>query len=216
VQVEIMASQSPPQAGLAGPRSAFIQWLVIGVAGVTFLFVASAHLPDSIKLPGVLTIGLGIAAGWAWGLLGKSMHIAPNRLIAVIVGIAIAGAELLSAWKSHQDRAEYLNRKWQPLQNDPIAQAVRESLSQERDHETPSEREQRLKKLAELDGADAIRWKRLKFRGYLASRMERLKIRALMPAPWPELVWGIEILLGSALGAWLAVSVMQARPPQSL
>jgi hypothetical protein len=210
-----MPSDLPPQESLSGSRAVFIQWLVIGVAGVAFVFVASAHLPDTIKLPGVLTVGLGLAAGWVWGRLGQSLHLPIRRFLFVVVWFTIAGAEILGSWKNHQDRAEYLQEKWQPLVNDPVAQAVRESLSQDRDDESPEDREMRMKQLAKLDQADAIRWRRLEFHGYLASRVVRLNIRGLTSAPWPELIWGTEILLGSALGTWLGMSVLQTRSPPS-
>lgn len=204
-------SPSPTQPDAQGSRAALIQWLVIGVAGVGFVFVASAHLPDGIKLPGVLTVGLGAAAGWGWGRFGRSLRIAPNGVVAIIVWCAIAGAEVLGAWKNHHDRAEYLREKWQALLNGPVAQGQRDALAQEPENESAEDREKRLKQLADLERADAPRWQRLEFHGYLSSRMERLKIRALLPYPRPELVWAAEVILGSTLGAWLTMSAL--RPP---
>jgi hypothetical protein len=207
------ADSSPPQETLPGDRTAFIQWLVIGAAGVAFAFVASVHLPDAIKLPGVLTIGLGGVAGWGWGRFGQSMHIAPSRFVAVVIWIAIAGAELLGGWKSHQDRATDKTRKLEPILNDPIAIAIRETLQREPENETPDLRDFRLQQLAKMDQDDATRLKQLEFHAYLASRIDRLKNHTLKSYPWPELIWGIEILCGSTLGAWLAVSILQTRPP---
>ncbi len=206
-------SPLPQQESLPGTRSGFIQWLVIGTAGVAFAFVAAVHLPDAIKLPGVLTVGLGAAAGWAWGRFGQSLDMIPHRSAAVFVWIAIAGAELLGGWKSHQDRATDKMRKLEPILNDPIAFAIRETLQKVPENETPEHRDFRLQQLAKLNQDDATRLKQLEFHAYLASRVERLKNHTLKSYPWPELIWGIEILLGSTLGAWLAMSTLQTRPP---
>ena len=206
------ADPTPQQDSLSGARSALVQWLVIGVAGVAFTFVAAVHLPDAIKLPGVLTVGLGAAAGWAWGKFGQSMQISSNKMVTVIVWTTIAVAELLGAWKSHQDRAAVKRQKFQPLWNDPIAIAIRERLQEEPESETPEHRDFRLQQLAKLNQDDATRLQQLEFHAYLASRIERLKIRSLASSPWPELIWGTEILLGSTLGAWLAISALQTRP----
>ena len=205
---------TPPDA-TPHPRAGILQWLAIGIAGAGFAFVASAHLPDGIKFPGVLTMGLGALVGWGWGQLGKSLEISPSKGLAVIVWIVLAGAELLGTWKHHQDRADYLRVKWQALQNDPIALVVRDALTQEPENETVEARKERLQRLADLDESDAIRARRLEFRGYLKSRMERLKIRALTIGMWPEIVWGIEVLLGSTLGAWLALAVLRQRLPSN-
>jgi hypothetical protein len=206
------ADSSAQQESLPGGRTASVQWLVIGVAGVAFVFVATVHLPDAMKLPGVLTVGLGAAAGWAWGKFGQSMRIAPDRFAAAIVWSAIAGAELLGAWKSHHDRAAVKREKFQPLWNDPIAIAIRARLQEEPEDETPEHRDFRLQQLAKLNQDDATRLQKLEFHAYLASRVERLKIRSLASPPWPELIWGSEIFLGSTLGAWLATSALQTRP----
>lgn len=206
------AESSPQQESQPGERSAFVQWLVIGIAGVAFAFVAAVHLPDACKLPGVLTVGLGAAAGWAWGRFGQSMRIAPDKFAAAIVWSAIAGAELLGAWKSHQDRAAVKRQKFQPLWNDPIAIAIRDQLQQEPENETSEHRDFRLQQLAKLNQDDATRLQQLEFHAYLAGRVERLKLRSLASPPWPELIWGAEILLGSTLGTWLAISALQTRP----
>jgi hypothetical protein len=210
-----MTADSLPQEKLPDRRSAIFQWIAIGVAGVGFFAVAAVHIPDQYKFPGVLTVGLGLAAGWGWGRFGRSLQIEPRRTIAVIVGFTIAGAELLGTWKDHQDRAVYLRGKWEARVNDPIAVALKADLARDREGQTAQEKEQRLQQLAEMEQADALRWGRLEFHGYLASRMERTGIRALQQGSWPEVVWGVEVLLGSALGAWLALIVLQGNSPRT-
>ncbi|MBI3865013.1 MAG: hypothetical protein HY290_24325 [Planctomycetia bacterium] len=206
-----MAAVPPPPTAVQSPRAAFIQWLIIGTAGVGFVFVAATHLPDGIKLPGVLTVGLGAAAGWGWGRFGRSLEIGRSALVPVIVFVAIAAAELLATWKQHEDRAADLGKKWLPHINNPIAVEVREQLERAPEGETAEQREARLKQLADMDRADARRLERLEFRGYLTSRMERLTPERLRTQPWPWIVWAAEILLGSAAGAWLAFGQMRTR-----
>jgi hypothetical protein len=202
---------SPPNT--PDRRAALLQWIAIGIAGVGFAFVAAVHVPDQYKFPGVLTIGLAVAAGWGWGRFGRSLAIEPRWTLALLVAGTIAGAEILATWKDHQDRAAYLRGKWEARVNDPIALALKSDLARDRDNEGPEEKSQRLQQLAELERADAIRWQRLEFHGYLTSRMERTKMRALEQARWPEIVWGIEVFLGSVLGAWLALTMLQSPAP---
>jgi hypothetical protein len=210
-----MSAESPQPQQPNAPSVPWFQWLVLGIAGVAFVFVASVHLPDALKIPGFLTVGLGAAAGWGWGRLGQSQGITPSRWIAVVVWSTLAAAELLAAWKSHTDQAEFLRNKWRPIMNNPVVVGYRESLVQEPENESPDEREARLQQLAELDEGDSKRLKRLEFRGYLASRFERFKSHALTTDPWPLLIWLIEVLAGSTIGAWLALSALRTAPRQS-
>jgi hypothetical protein len=205
------ADASPPDSPPPN-RTETGKWLAIGIAGAAFAFVAAAHLPDAVRFPGVLTVGLAVAVGWGWGRLGQSLGISPNKVFVPIVWLALLGAELLGAWKTHQDRAEYLRVKWQVLQNDPIVVAVREQLTQEPEHEPFEARQERLRRLADMNEKDALRARRLEFHGYLTSRMERLKIRVLATGYWPEIVWSVELLAGCTLGTYLAIMALKQRP----
>ncbi|MBS0267077.1 MAG: hypothetical protein JSS02_34445 [Planctomycetes bacterium] len=210
-----MVAEDPPQGPPTAGPPRLRQWLVIGAVGVAFAFVAAAHLPDGIKFPGVLTIGLGAVAGWGWGRFGQALEISGRRFLVPVVFTGLLIAELLGAWKHHQDRAEHLREKWQGLRNDPIALAVRDALAQEPENETPEARRERLQRLAEFDERESLRERRLEFHGYLVSRMERLKNRPLTTGYWPEIVWGAEILLGSALGTFLAIAGLRRSAPVS-
>src|SRR5258708_1261043 len=94
-----MPEIAPPPTGDASTTRAFVRWLVVGIAAVGLLFVASVHLPDSIKVPGLFPVGLALAAGWGMGFWGTVMNIRPTLAVAIAAWLAIAGGEVIATVK---------------------------------------------------------------------------------------------------------------------
>ena len=195
------------------PRPAVFSWLAVGFAGTAFLFVLATHAPDGWQIPGVLTTALGCAIGWGWGKLGQSLLIPRRASVCLVVGLALAGGQFLGAWKTHQDRVQFLKSKMQPIGIDSISTGAREALNTDRDDETAEEREARLKLRDNFNAAEQhakeMQSRRLEFTSSLAARLERTGKPGLMQAPWPFVVWCVEVVLGSVLGAGLAYSTLK-------
>jgi hypothetical protein len=210
---DALPSEGTPAGILPNAPPAFFPWYMIGIAGSAFLFVAATHLPDQLKFPVISTVGLALLAGWGCGRLGRSWRIPFRQRHLVVIGITLVGAQLLAAWKTHQDRVRFLKEKWEKTLSDPMSEAIRQNLTTPVDGETAEQRTQRLDLLQKFEADEAAaqvaQARRLQFTTFLAGRMERSGFAALTRAPWPLVVWCGEVLVGAVLGALLAGSLLK-------
>lgn len=212
------ADRSPtPNDASEGEPGRFFRWLIVGATGVALLFVVSAHLPETVKVPGLFAVALGAAAGWGLGRWGAAIGLAPSAAVAIAAGVAIAGGEGLAAAKTQRDRARYLRAqpKWQESPRDPVTDHLREYLAQNPEGATDKDRELLEQMRADFATGEARRRERLAFLtfyGYLTHRIP--KDWGRWSYPWPAVFWGAEVLLGSLLGAWLTVQALSESSPR--
>jgi hypothetical protein len=211
------------------PAADVLVWFVIGTIAIAVLFSASVHVPQRIKLPGLSGIVLGVLAGWGLGWWAASKNLRRPAVLAVLTWAMIAAGEVLAAIETHQlgIRPEKPNAKPETIQRDMLTEGMRQYYSEEPDDLTEDElarwREGRdlfergEKKLEQA--REEVRLHR-SFYGYLANRMDPKKW-GKWTYPWPALFWGAEVILGSTLGACVALRTwrtsslrMVAAPPQ--
>jgi len=155
------------------------------------LFVLSVHLPETIKIPGLFTIGVGLLAGWGLGRWGIAQKIAPTVLVAIVAGLAIVAGDALATLKAYRDWVAYEeNPKWDS--NNPFVEMTRESLGEE---------------------IRQARLQRLTLSRFLASRVRWRGRIVKWPTPWPAVLWGAEALLAGSLGGWLALKTLRGGTP---
>jgi len=197
----------------ARDKGAWAVWIVVGAAGVGLFFAASVHLPESARLPGLLFVVLGSAAGWALGRWATAMKIRPTALVAVTAGLLILAGEVLAAAKMHREGVRIMRsqKQWQQFPDDPVSLGVKKYLSEEPENESDAEREQRRQTRDAFERTENLRRERLEyltFYGYLTHRIP--KQWGKWSSPWPAVFWGVEVLAGSALGGWLALVTLRA------
>ncbi len=190
----------------------FAGWLAVGVAGVGLLFVGSVHLPDTIKVPGLFPVGLAAIAGYGLGFLATSTGLRPTMTVAIVAWLAIAGGEVLSTCKTNTDRVAYL-RTLPQYQDAPdhTIENIKRSLATEPEVMTDTERRNRQELRDDIERGEAKQREmlsRLTFKGFLKERLP--KAWGKWNDPWPAVLWGAEILIGSTLGAWLTIFVMRS------
>ncbi|HEY2252164.1 MAG TPA: hypothetical protein VGH74_13920, partial [Planctomycetaceae bacterium] len=190
----------------------FVGWLVVGVAGVGLWFVGSVHLPDTIKVPGLFPVILALVAGTGLGLLGSWMQLRPTFTVAVVAWLTITGGEVVSTVKTNRDRVAYLRtlREWQDISGTPIDEALRRAREEQPAAQTDEEKKRRQEMLEQMEFGEAYRKERLArltFYGFLKERIP--KPWGKWSYPWPAVLWGAEIVIGSTLGAWLTLSILR-------
>lgn len=187
------APQTPP------PRNsiaAVLRWLLVGAIGMTVLAIVGAHTPMRVRLLGLFSLVYGLAGGLFLGKVAGAFHLRRSGAALVASFLLIAAAEAgltlesYRLWRAGQmARLERAAEEMRPLPTVPTSPPPPSGL--------PS--------LAQRQAAevllDAMRDDQVSFRRYLALRLTR---RGDWPAPWPAVIWSLELLLGSAAGAWFA------------
>ena len=212
-----MQDRPPGLIGDASGCRPFIRWMVVGIAGVGLFFVASVHLPDTIKVPGLFPVGLAAAAGWGLGRWGTAMNIRPTWAVAIAAWLAIAGGEVISTVKTNRDRVAYLRtlREWQDLSGHPIEEGLRRSQNEQPAAQSDEDKKRRQEIRDQIEFGESYRRERLKrltFYGFLKERVP--KAWGKWSYPWPVVFWGAEVVLGSTLGAWLTLCTLRNASPR--
>jgi hypothetical protein len=216
-----MSTGTSPHAAHNAPSGEllpFVQWLATGAAGVALLFVIADQFPQRLKLFVFFPLAVACIAAWGLGRWGARFSIRAGSLFLISSGLIIAGASLLVAIKTHRDGVRtMLSQKYWQQPPDPVSAKFKEFVQAEPEDETPAAREQRLAVLAAIERGEAMHREQrdyLTFYGYLANRIP--KVWGKWTYPWPVVFWIAEILLGSSLGAWLALWTLQANSPRDL
>jgi hypothetical protein len=136
----------------------------------------------------------------------------------VASGLIIAIASVLIAVKTHRDGLRtMLHQKYWQLPPDPVSANFKEFVQTEPEDETPEAREQRLAVLAAIERGETMHKEQrdyLSFYGYLANRIP--KSWGKWQYPWPAVFWVGEIVLGSTLGACLALRTLRTSSPPTI
>ena len=209
------------QTGETSSRQPLVGWLTVGIAGVGLLFVASVHFLNAPKVPG-LFLGLGAVAGVGLGFWGKVMSIQPTWAIAIAAWLAISGGEVLSTVKENHDRVAYLRTRPENQDSpaDPITEGLKRALEVEPAVLTDQQRRQQMRSASILEAGESRRRERLAkvqekltFYGFLHERIP--EAWGKWRHPWPAVFWGAEVVLGSTLGAWLAIITLRNTLPRN-
>jgi hypothetical protein len=154
-----------------------MQWLGVGLVGLTALVLAAAHAPGRIRLLGLFAIVFGGVCGWGLARIAGALRVNAGRLVGLaIVGVLVAAAETgltLESWRLHvaERRREYFEESVKTIPG-PLRESALEELRPifEREARFPSYLQYRVKNLGDWE------------------------------SPWPVLFWTGELLLGTAAG----------------
>lgn len=170
-----------------------VGWFLLGLAGVAVLSGLAGHAPARVRLLLLFPIAFGLLVGAGLGLVGHNLGLRRSVPVALIVNLlAVAGLANV-ARIAYGELAAHARRA---VEQDPqrlLALRIMEStdLTDPRDRRSYHELRTALQPT---------------FGDYLASRLTGTF--GWRPAPWPELVWGGEVLLGGIAAAWGAWRMM--------
>lgn len=181
-------------------------WLVGGVVGTTLFFVVASHLPVAVRLPGLFPVVLGAIAGWGLGRWAANRGLMKPAVVGLLAGVFILEGEMLLAIESHRSRISSLR-----IRPDPITESMRQYVDEKRTDDDAESREFRQTLKNRLEADDQQRQRMLSFAGHLSQRIPRQWGR--WADPWPQLYFGLEVLLGCGLGSLVAFRIVRPNPP---
>lgn len=178
----------------------FVEWLAIAAVGLAAFTLAAPYAPARMKLLGLFAVVCGLLAGWGVGTLARVLDVGRNRGSVTIAVVLIVGGQAglaLQSWRLYaaQLEATYQAEVDLPLalpqgDGDGGASFDLEGTFRAGDELRSSLREERRRELAEKAG----------FPSFLKHRVSPLGDWA---SPWPEVFFGIELLLAAAVGTWV-------------
>lgn len=202
-----------PETARAAPRRNDVAgWMVVGVIGVAVLFLGYVHAPQRLKLPLLAPLGLGALAGWGLGQWGLARQINSRTLIIVASSLLIAAGQIGAAWETYRLGSKPMRAELERRQFDeaPLAERIEQALEETaEDEETRADLQATRERARQRREEEFARRQRLQtFAGYLDHRIPR----AWGPwkPPWPQVFWGLEVLLACGLGGWLAGQSLRA------
>jgi hypothetical protein len=140
--------------------------------------LAAAHAPGRVKLLGLFAVAFGLLAGSALGALARFLQVEQRTAMLPVAVILISAAQLgmaLESWRVYRAEVRETLQADVPL---PVPESLKSSI-----------REDRRRMMAE----------RMSFPAWLRHRVSPLKVQS---RPWPELLFGAELVLGIAAGVW--------------
>ena len=160
-------------------------WLLSSSSAIMAVSILAAHAPDRVRLLGVFSIGLGLICGFVSARLSILSGVRSHSV--VIVGallMALAGLIGSTCETARLTAAQH------PANNkDRMATLLIEQLKQA----VPGEVPVATAKPSWLES----------FRIHLSRRIDEKRL-GKWNRPWPEVLWGIETLAGSAAAGWMA------------
>lgn len=163
-------------------------WLMLCVVALSVLMVAAAYVPSRLKLLGLFSIVLGLAAGWVIGQIARQcrMHyrrlLLPAALLMTVIALSGQIGESYRLWRnSERDRLTEQSQAALIFDNPAFGETPRPT------------------------GA---------FDDYLTLRFSPLAKSSWsmlqLAAKWPRLLLGLEVLLGGLAGAFVAARLVSA------
>lgn len=181
----IAVSANPEPLQSPRPNLHTLQWVGIGLVGLTALVLAAAHTPGRIRLLGLFAVAFGCVCGWGLARVATALKVNAGRLTAAIIaGVLIAAAETgltLESWRLY---VVELRQIYDP-------EASTEVVGKGQPFVPPSV----LKKARE--DRQRVLEEKSRFATYVQHRVKNL---GEWPSPWPIVFWAAEVLLGTAAG----------------
>lgn len=162
-------------------------WLLAGAVVVAGLSALIAAAPPRFRLILLTPVGLGLASGWGLGQLADELRVRRSSATAALtVMLTLAGLAHLALAGYRQVAAAARNN----VARDP-QQLLALRLLESAANDDPALRRRWDEERLRLEP---------RFRDYLAGRLLSF---GWLPAPWPAVIWGAELLSGAAAAAWI-------------
>lgn len=193
--------------GHGNPTARFLEWLLLSLVGLTLLTLAAAHAPARIKLLGLFAVGYGALAGWGLARLAEIVGGIGRTTVLAASVLLLIGGQVGLAWESHR---LYAARERQRFENAaaPVLPQLLKGTGRvgTADSGTRVNAARKLASSVQRDRQRALA-RRTRFDAYLTYRISAL---GDWSAPWPGIVWGAEVLLGTIAGTGLAARMLRA------
>ena len=190
-----MADDSPdgPRNSVSGRAWALSRWLAAGAVFLTAWTLVCAHAPSRIKLIGLFALAYGLLAGLVLKHLARLAGLRPSWQLPALTFVLVAAGQVGLALESHRLYAAEVQRN---IESDKSRAALALMLQTS---EPPADPESRalFDDMRQTLGAPS----QTRFADYLQHRLSSL---GNWPAPWPEVIWCLEIAASAAAAAWLA------------
>lgn len=173
-------------------------WLVISLAVALLSSTMLAYAPARVRLLFLVSLTFGLGIGWILGLLAGELDVKCPRSVALgaalLVIIGLANVARLDFGRLEAGARQRVQENSQEL----IGLRLLEGVDDGERHEQELQKH-RLR----LEPG---------FGDYLAARISALGWYA---APWPEVIWGLELSLAGLAGGWTARRRLQAAMQQA-
>lgn len=164
-------------------------WLVLGLLATAALSGLAGHAPARLRLLLLFPLAFGVLTGSALALLARSLELRSRFVTSLTAALLTIGGLVNVARIAYGELAAQARRE---VAEDPQRLLALQVLGLPEHQDAEGRRAYHLQRMA-LQPT---------FGDYLASRLTG--VVGWRPAPWPETVWGLEILAGSAAAAWVA------------
>jgi MFS family permease len=166
-----------PSSPVSQPSAAStIFWLAACVVTTIAISLAAAHAPPRIRLIGLYSIAFGLLIGWLSIWLAAMFDVRPSISLcaAVAGGLSLCGlvGSTVETWRLDES------------QNRGTAKNL---LAERMIEQMKSEPNSAATVPVDTSPTSGFRW-------YLSRRIRQL---GHWPSPWPELIWSLELVLGT-------------------
>lgn len=160
-------------------------WVVFSCGALLMLAIVAVHLPGRAKLIGLFSLGLGWVAGFLIGRVARLCRVHHPRIVFPLAVLLTVAGLVGVTYESH--------RQWQRQRNEMFKNQAADLFGSQ---------------LLQDEAFGDLRRDSEQFDNYLKHRFSTLsasKWSALKTlAQWPRAILGVEILIGSLIGGWVA------------
>lgn len=164
-------------------------WFLLGLLATAALSGLAGHAPARLRLLLLFPLAFGLLTGAALALLARSLELRRPFVTSLTAAFLAIGGLVNVARIAYGELAAQARRE---VDADPQRLLALQVLGLPEHQDVEGRRAYHLQRMA----------LRPTFGDYLASRLTG--VVGWSPAPWPEVVWGLEVLSGGAGAAWIA------------
>ena len=164
-----------------------LKWLAAAALAIWGLSALAGLLPPRARLILLFPAGFGLLAGWSARVIAEESGVRRSRRAAGGVLLLVVAGLANVAWTAYRQSADAARTAAAANPQQSMALRVLESAMAD----DPELQQRYQEERARLHPT---------FGDYLASRLLQI---GHVAAPWPAVVWGSEVLLGSVAAAWM-------------
>lgn len=164
-------------------------WFVLGLLATAALSGLAGHAPARVRLLLLFPLAFGVLTGAVLSQFARALELRRPFVTALTAAIFTAAGLANVARIAYGELAAQARRE---VAEDPQRLLALQVLGLPEHQDPEGRRAYHLQRMA----------LRPTFGDYFASRL--IGVVGWRPTPWPEAVWGLEVLAGSAAAAWMA------------
>ncbi|MEX1228783.1 MAG: hypothetical protein WEB58_01005 [Planctomycetaceae bacterium] len=188
----------------ARSKLAGVEWLVSSAIAATVIGIVAMHLPPRVKLLGLFAVMVGLLAGGSLKFLMRLWGLRPHKFgtgIATVLLLALQAGIGYGTWSRQAAVLDKQNAA-HPILQQMAMQKLK--LSQTKTEEGSQERKHQQEMIQSIENNERLLLDELEYeRSFGRYLQKRLSAVGMFSAPWPAVVWSMEILAGAGAGVWL-------------